>query len=145
MYTFTQINTLAIQCQNIVVEYNKDAEKYGIDKAELKSTEYYELLIKAMLSAGATINDIKTNHVQIALGKFDGEEKSDEQIISQAKDQEFTFDSFQGATLYYTCGDVLATLTCKYGQWSNVGKIEAIETLERLAKKGVIIELSIIK
>lgn len=75
MTTFTQINKLAIQCQDIVVEYNKDAVEYGFDKVEMKSTDYYELLIAAMLSAGATITDIKVNHVQIALGKFPKDDK----------------------------------------------------------------------
>ena len=74
MNTFTQINKLAVQCQDIVTEYNKDAVKYGFDKAEVKSTEYYELVMTAMLSAGATITDIKVNHVQIALDKFPKEE-----------------------------------------------------------------------
>lgn len=75
MNTFTQINKLAIQCQDIVVEYNTDAVKYGLDKVEMKSTEYYEMVITHMLSAGATINDIKINHVQIALGSFPEDEE----------------------------------------------------------------------
>lgn len=95
MTTFTQINKLAIQCQDIVVEYNKDAVKYGLDKVEMKSTEYYELLITAMLSAGATINDIKVNHVQIALGKFP---EDDKEVNNNVK----TFELNNGSSLTFT-------------------------------------------
>lgn len=145
MNTFTQINELAIQCQDIVVEYNKDAVKYGIDKVEMKSTEYYEMVITHMLSAGATINDIKVNHVQIALGKFPEDENQKEVDLMEAnKGNDFSFDSVDGTVLFYTCGNVLAKLTCKYGQWGGIGKLNKTEKLLDLIDKGVFVELSII-
>ena len=105
MNTFTQINKLAIQCQDIVVEYNKDAVKYGLDKVEMKSTEYYELLITTMLSAGATINDIKVNHVQIALGKFpkdDNSENGSTETFTLKSGETLTVEkvSFDNYTIY---------------------------------------------
>lgn len=93
MTTFSQINKLAIQCQVIVAEYNKDAVQYGFDKVAVKSTEYYELVITAMLSAGATITDIKVNHVQIALGKFPKEVKENPVKVDGRKEYQYFADA----------------------------------------------------